>query len=90
VAAGYLIEMMGFVGANMNKHAVDTQWSSFSTQGAGVRALEILEHAVSIGNEIGRHLDLASENTTEAALDTYGRRFFETGDLPLIVDLADA
>jgi len=75
VAVKYLIKMVGFVGASRDKHAVDTQWSSFSTQGAGVRALEKLEHAVSIGNEIGGHLNLVSDNTIKVRVIRTGGDF---------------
>ena len=66
VAVKYLIKMTGSVGLDGNKRAVDTQRSSFSAQGTCVGALEILEHAVSIGNEIGGHLDLGLDDRIES------------------------
>jgi len=57
VAVEFLVKGEGFVGLNRDGRTVDTQWPRFSAEGAGVRALEVPEHAVSIGNEIGRHLN---------------------------------
>ena len=56
---------MKFVGSNRNEHAVDAQGSGFPAQGTGVGAFEVLEHAVSIGDEIGRHLNPVSDRITE-------------------------
>ena len=81
---------MEFMDSDRNERAVDTQWPSFSAQGAGVRALEIPEHAVSIGDEIGGHLDPMSDRRILIQSATHQRGFLEMGDLPLIVDLADA
>ena len=46
----------GFMG-NRKERTVDTQWSNFSAQRASIGALEVLKHAISIGDEIGRHLN---------------------------------
>jgi len=56
VAVKCSTKTVGFVDSNGNELAVDTQWPSFSAQGTSVGALKVLEHAVSIGDEIGRHL----------------------------------
>jgi len=57
VAVRDLVKGVGFVVSNRDGRAVDTQRPSFSAQGTGVGALEVLEHAVGIGNEISRHLN---------------------------------
>ena len=56
VAVRDLIKREEFVGLSRDGRAVDAQWPSFSAQGTGIRALEVLKHAVGIGNEVGRHL----------------------------------
>ena len=53
----YSNKKTGFASSNRDERAIDTQWPSFSAQRAGVGTLEVFEHAVSIGNEIGGHLD---------------------------------
>ena len=53
----HLIRKAEFTTSNRGERTVDTQRASFSAEGAGVGALEVLEHAVSIGNEIGGHLN---------------------------------
>lgn len=63
----------GLCRIKQNEHAVDAQWTSFSAQGTGVGALKVLEHAISIGDEIGRHLDPVSDGRTqESAMRTGG------------------
>ena len=57
VAVRNLVKGEGFVGSDGGGRAVDTQWPSFSTQGTGVGTLEVFEHAIGIGNKIGRHLN---------------------------------
>jgi hypothetical protein len=73
VAVKHLVRVVVFVGSNRWKRAVDTQWSGFSAQGTGVGALEVIEHAVSIGDEVGRHLDPASDGTIGSRSDTHRR-----------------
>lgn len=70
-----MIEMVGFVSPNRNERAVDTQWPNFSAQGTGVGALEILEYTISIGNEIGGHLDLSLDNATDTRMTRTGGDF---------------
>jgi len=64
VAVKCSAKTVGFADSKGNELAVDTQWPSFSAQGTSVGALEVLEHAVSVGNEIGRHLYGVSDGTT--------------------------
>ena len=72
-SCGVVIRMTGLMGSNGHERAVDTQWSSLSAQGTGVGALEVPEYAVSIGDEIGRHLHRASDRTAESwAIHTGG------------------
>jgi hypothetical protein len=65
-SCGVAIRMTELAGSSGHERAVDTQWSSLSAQGTGVGALEVPEHTVSIGDEIGRHLHQASDRTTES------------------------
>ena len=60
------VKLTGPAIPNSYGHTVDTQWTSFSTQGAGVGAFEVLEHAIGIGNEIGRHLSKMSANAIQS------------------------
>ena len=69
------VKMTEPVDSNGNERAVDTQWASFSAQGTGVGALKVLEHAVSIGDEIGRHLDPLSDGTTQTRVIHTGGDF---------------
>ena len=67
--------------SNRNEHAIDAQRPSFSAQGTGVGTLEVFEHAISISNEIGRHLDLVSdrriqERATRTGGDSWKRVIF--------------
>lgn len=57
VAVRDLVKREEFVGLSKNGRAVDTQWPNFSADGTGVGALEVLKHAVGIGNEVCRHLN---------------------------------
>jgi hypothetical protein len=60
VAVKCLVKVVRSVYPNRNERTVETQRPGFSAQGTGVGALEVLERAVGIGNEIGRHLDPVS------------------------------
>jgi len=72
-----LAKTVGFVDSNGNELAVYTQWPSFSAQGTSVGALEVLEHAVSIGDEIGRHLYGVSDGTTRTRAIRTGGDFLK-------------
>ena len=72
VAVKCSAKTVGFMDSNGNELAVYTQWPSFSAQGTSVGALEVLEHAVGIGDKIGRHLYGVSDGTT-------GTRVIRTG-----------
>ena len=75
VAVKGLVRTAESVDSNGNERTIVTQWPSFSAQGTGVGALEVLEHAVSIGDEIGRHLDPMSDGTTKTRVIHTGGDF---------------
>ena len=77
MAVKSLVKIVEFVDSNRGERAVDTQWPSFSAQGTGVGALEVLEHAVSIGDEIGRHLDPMSDGITQTRVIRTGGDFWK-------------
>ena len=75
VAGRYLVRIMESVGLNRNRRAVDAQRPSFSAQGTGVRAFEVLKYAVSIGDEVGRHLGPMSDRVIERRTTRTGGDF---------------
>ena len=75
VAVKCLFRTAEFLDSNKNEHTVVTQWPSFTAQGTGVGALEVLEHAVSVGDEIGRHLDPVSDRTAQTRVIRTGGDF---------------
>jgi hypothetical protein len=75
VAVKCLVDMMEFVDSSRNGRTVDTQWPSFSAQGTSVGTLEVLKHSVSVGDEIGRHLDVVSDGTIQTGMIHTGGDF---------------
>lgn len=66
---------MEFVGSNVSERTVDAQRPSFTAEWAGVGALEVLEHAVSVGDEIGRHLSPVSDRVADGMIVRTGGDF---------------
>ena len=77
VAVKCLVRIAESVDSNKNERTVVTQWPSFSAQGTGVGALKVFEHAVSVGDEIGRHLDPVSDATTQTRAIRTGGDFLK-------------
>ena len=59
----------------LRRLAIDTQRQSFTGQGTGVRALEVLEHTVGVGDQIGRHLSLTLDGAVEVRVTRTGGDF---------------
>ena len=59
----------------LRRLAIDTQRQSFTVQGTGVGTLEVFEHTVGVGDQIGRHLSLTLDGAVEVRVTRTGGDF---------------